>query len=161
MTAIHIRKAEPRDAGAIAAFNQAMAQETEGKALMPEVIIAGVNALLKNPAWGFYLVAEIDSKTVASLMVTMEWSDWRNGLFWWIQSVYVTPAYRRQGIYRQMYAFVQDLAEQEPNVCGFRLYVERDNTRAQSTYAALGMEESPYRIFEELKPTVKYTQASN
>ncbi|WP_204137054.1 GNAT family N-acetyltransferase [Halomicronema sp. CCY15110] len=154
---VHIRKAEPRDAGAIAAFNQAMARETEGKALVPEVITAGVNALIQNPSLGFYLVAETDSQLVASLMVTMEWSDWRNGLFWWIQSVFVAPEYRRQGIYRQLYACVKDLAEQEPNVCGFRLYVERDNIRAQQTYAALGMTETPYRIFEAMQPTVKET----
>ena len=153
---VHIRKAEPRDAIAIAAFNQAMAQETEGKALLPEVITAGVNTLIQTPALGFYLVAEIDAQPVASLMVTMEWSDWRNGLFWWIQSVFVAPEYRRQGIYRQMYAYVKELAEQEPNVCGWRLYVERNNARAQETYAALGMTETPYRMFEALEPTTKY-----
>ncbi|RZM81743.1 GNAT family N-acetyltransferase [Leptolyngbya iicbica] len=160
MATIQIRKAELRDAGAIAAFNQAMARETEGKALIPEVIAAGVNTLIQNPSLGFYLVAETDEQIVAALMVTMEWSDWRNGLFWWIQSVFVAPAYRRQGIYRQLYAFTKNLADQEPNVCGFRLYVERDNDRAQQTYAALGMIESPYRVFEELKPTVKYTQSA-
>jgi GNAT superfamily N-acetyltransferase len=154
---VQIRKAEPCDAIAIAAFNQALARETEGKGLRPEVIAAGVNAVIHNPALGFYLVAETDSQPVAVLMITMEWSDWRNGLFWWIQSVYVAPEHRRQGIYRQLYTHVKALAAQEPTVCGFRLYANRDNTRAQSTYVALGMEESPYRIFEELKPTVQPT----
>jgi GNAT superfamily N-acetyltransferase len=157
LASIHIRKAEPRDVEAIAAFNQALARETEGKGLQPEVIAAGVNAVIHNPALGFYLVAETNSQPVAVLMITMEWSDWRNGLFWWIQSVYVAPEHRRQGIYRQLYAHVKELAAQEPTVCGFRLYANRDNTRAQSTYVALGMEESPYRIFEELKPTVQPT----
>ena len=126
-----------------------MAQETEEKTLLPAVILAGVKALLANPAYGFYLVAEMDEKVVACLMITTEWSDWRNGVFWWIQSVFVIPDYRRQGIYRRMYERVKDLASQEPNVCGFRLYVERDNMRAQSTYRSLGMVETPYRMFEE------------
>lgn len=82
-------------------------------------------------------------------MITKEWSDWRNGLFWWIQSVYVKPEYRRQGIYRRMYRFVKDLAENHPEVCGCRLYVEKENTVAQSTYSALGMTETHYKLFEE------------
>lgn len=91
-------------------------------------------------------------------MITTEWSDWRNGVFWWIQSVYVLPDYRRRGIYRRMYQFIQELAANEPNVCGFRLYVEQDNLRAQKTYTAMGMDQSPYRIFEELKSNVNYLQ---
>lgn len=151
---IKIRRAQTRDAGDIARFNQAMALETEQKQLMPEVVLAGVNALFENPAQGFYIVAEDNSKVVACLMITTEWSDWRNGLFWWVQSVFVAPDYRRRGIYRRMYGFVKELAAQAPNVCGFRLYVEQDNRRAQKTYAALGMTQSPYRFFEELTPTV-------
>ena len=89
-------------------------------------------------------------------MVTTEWSDWRNGLFWWIQSVYVRPQNRRQGLYRQLYQAVKSLAEQESNVCGFRLYVEHENARAQETYRSLGMEETAYKLFEELKPNTRY-----
>ena len=148
---IYIRKAELSDAGSIVDFNRAMARETENKELIPNVISAGVNSLLKNPAFGFYIVAMDSSRVVASLMITTEWSDWRNGLFWWIQSVFVEPEYRRQGIYQRMYEFVKNLADNEPSVCGFRLYVERENTPAKSTYSALGMAESPYLIFEELK----------
>ncbi|MEO0408035.1 MAG: GNAT family N-acetyltransferase [Cyanobacteria bacterium P01_A01_bin.135] len=152
MGAVTIRRAEQRDAGAIARFNIAMALETEDKVLNSEVVAAGVNALLNTPALGFYLVAEIESQVVASLMITTEWSDWRNGIFWWVQSVYVEPAFRRQGIYRRMYEAVKELAKTE-NVCGFRLYVERDNHRAQATYGTLGMEETAYRLFEELRPS--------
>ena len=152
MDPVTIRRAEPRDAEAIARFNIAMALETEGKALDPAVISAGVEALLDNPALGFYLVAAAEAQVVASLMITTEWSDWRNGVFWWVQSVYVKPAFRRRGIYRQMYGAVKEMA-QDANVCGFRLYVERENYRAQATYEALGMTETPYRMFEELRRT--------
>jgi ribosomal protein S18 acetylase RimI-like enzyme len=89
-------------------------------------------------------------------MVTTEWSDWRNGMFWWIQSVYVRPEYRRQGLYRELYARVKELAEQEPAVCGFRLYVENENVNAQKTYKALGMSETGYKLFEELKDSLEY-----
>ena len=133
-----------------------MARETEGVELIPEVIGAGVKAMIENPQMGFYLVVELDNGIQASLMVTTEWSDWRNGMFWWIQSVYVRPEYRRQGLYRELYERVKELAEQESFVCGFRLYVENWNTVAQKTYASLGMTETVYNMFEELKPGLKY-----
>jgi ribosomal protein S18 acetylase RimI-like enzyme len=151
-----VRKAQPGDAGTIADFNSAMALQTEGKRLLPEVIGAGVRRLIEQPALGFYIVVEDAGRVVACLLVTNEWSDWRNGLFWWIQSVYVEPEYRRQGVYRRMYDFVRELAAQDPAICGFRLYVEKDNTVAQATYAALGMVPTDYRIYEELKPGVVY-----
>jgi ribosomal protein S18 acetylase RimI-like enzyme len=133
-----------------------MARETEGVELIPEVITAGVEAMIDNPQMGFYLVVELDNGIQASLMVTTEWSDWRNGMFWWIQSVYVRPQYRRQGLYRELYERVKELAEQEPAICGFRLYVERDNTAAQQTYRSLGMSETEYKLFEELTPGLEY-----
>ena len=133
-----------------------MAQETENKDLIPEVILAGVRSLFERPSRGFYIVAETDSNVVACLMITTEWSDWRNGVFWWVQSVFVQTDYRRRGIYRSMYGFVKELAEKEPGVCGFRLYVEQDNSRAQDTYRALGMAQSPYCLFEELKSGVTF-----
>lgn len=150
------RKAEPRDTDTIANFNAAMALETEHKALLPETIGAGVRKLIATPSMGFYVVAESDSKVVACLMITNEWSDWRNGLLWWIQSVYVEEAFRRQGVYRRMYEFVQELAKADAGVCGFRLYVEKDNEVAQRTYASLGMGQTDYLIYEELKPGVRY-----
>ena len=151
-----IRRATSQDANELTEFNINMARETEGMELKPEVIGAGVRAMIENPQMGFYLVVELDNGIQASLMVTTEWSDWRNGLFWWIQSVYVRPKYRRQGLYRELYARVKELAEQEPSVCGFRLYVERDNTDAQKTYLSLGMTETDYRIFEELTPGLEF-----
>lgn len=154
LNSITIRLAKPNDAETIAAFNRAMAQETENKDLIPEVILAGVRALFEHPTRGFYIVAETEGNVVACLMITTEWSDWRNGVFWWVQSVFVQADHRRRGIYRSMYGFVKELAEEEPGVCGFRLYVEQDNDRAQETYRALGMTQSPYRLFEELKSDV-------
>lgn len=153
---LRIRKAQPADADHIAAFNRAMALETEGKTLIPGLIAAGVRRLLAEPALGFYAVAEHEGEVVGCLMVTNEWSDWRNGLFWWIQSVYVTKAWRRRGVYRRLYDFVRELAQREPGVCGFRLYVEKENTTAQRTYSSLGMAPTDYLIYEELKPGVRY-----
>ena len=153
---MRIRLATSGDAEVLIEFNCAMARETEGKQLLPEVIGAGVRALLANPASGFYLVAEAESRVKASLLITKEWSDWRNGDFWWIQSVYVRPEVRRQGVYKRLYRHVQELAAKDPAVCGFRLYVERENSRAQTTYRALGMKETRYLVFEELKPGVRF-----
>jgi len=151
-----LRKAQARDAAPIAAFNTAMAHETEGKALLPERIDAGVRRLVADPSLGFYLVAEEAGRVVGCLLVTNEWSDWRCGLFWWIQSVYVAPDFRRRGVYRAMYDHIRALAAADPGICGFRLYVEKDNTRAQQTYRSLGMQATDYLLFEELKPGVRY-----
>ena len=153
---MQVRLAAPQDAPVLIEFNSAMALETEQKALLPDVIGAGVHSLLGNPASGFYVVAEKNDHVIGSLMITKEWSDWRNGTFWWIQSVYVRPAFRRQGVYKQLYRYVQQLAASDPAVCGFRLYVERENARAQATYNALGMKKTGYLVFEELKPGVRF-----
>ncbi len=146
---LKIRPAEAGDAASIADFNQAMARETEGKELSPEVLAAGVAAVLRDARHGFYLIAEADGQAAACLMITYEWSDWRNGVFWWIQSVYVKPEYRGRGIYRTLYADVKERAAQTSGVCGFRLYVEKGNTRAQTTYQSLGMHETDYSMYEE------------
>jgi ribosomal protein S18 acetylase RimI-like enzyme len=153
---MRIRVATPDDAATLVEFNAAMARETERKELLPEVIGAGVRSLLANPASGFYVLAEEDGQVVGSLMITKEWSDWRNGDFWWIQSVYVQPEARRRGVYRSLYRHVQDLAAADPGVCGFRLYVDRDNAAAQGTYGALGMKPTRYLVFEELKPGIRF-----
>ena len=158
MTETIIRRACPGDTAALARFNREMAFETEGLELLPEVIGAGVTALLENPGMGFYAVAESGGEVVGSLMVTTEWSDWRNGIFWWIQSVYVLPGHRRRGIYRQLYEFVKSEAGMADRVCGFRLYVERDNLVAQQTYRSLGMEETHYRMYEALKPGARFSK---
>lgn len=154
--AIKIRRAATRDAKELISFNRAMALETERKELWPRIIGAGVRGLLRRPDSGFYSVAESGGEVIGALMVTKEWSDWRNGDFWWIQSVYVKPEYRRRGVYRRMYAYLRGLAAKERAVCGFRLYVERDNRRAQATYRASGMERTPYLVYEHLKRGVRF-----
>jgi GNAT superfamily N-acetyltransferase len=153
---MQIRLARPQDAEALIAFNSAMALETEGKALLPEVIGAGVRSLLRKRESGFYLVAEDRGRVIGSLLITKEWSDWRNGEFWWIQSVYVRPESRRQGVYKRLYGHVRELAAKDAGVCGFRLYVERENQNAQATYGALGMKQTRYLVFEELKPGIRF-----
>ena len=155
---MNLRRATIADSQSLADFNRKMAWETEGIKLKPEVILQGVENMINTPSMGFYLVIEVDGELQASLMITTEWSDWRNGLFWWIQSVYVTPDYRRKGLYRAMYDKVRELAGNEPNVCGFRLYVERENIPAQKTYQSLGMEETEYHLYEELKPGLQFLE---
>jgi GNAT superfamily N-acetyltransferase len=155
---MNLRLASPGDAATLVEFNCAMALETEGKRLLPEVIGAGIRGLLDRRGSGFYVVAEADGRVIGSLLVTKEWSDWRNGDFWWIQSVYVREDWRRKGVYKALYRHIQQLAAQDPAVCGFRLYVERDNACAQETYRALGMKQTHYLVFEELKPGVRFHQ---
>lgn len=145
---IKIRLARPRDAVKIARFNNAMAMETESRSLAEGTVVAGVKAVFSSNDRGFYVVAEHGEKVVGALMVTYEWSDWRNGFFWWIQSVYVEPDFRRRGVYRLLYSFVVDRAQRAGNVYGFRLYVERANEVAQKVYANLGMHETDYLMFE-------------
>jgi ribosomal protein S18 acetylase RimI-like enzyme len=155
---MNIRLACPEDLDVLVTFNRAMALETEGKNLILEVITRGVANLLAQPQRGFYVIAEIDGAKAGSLMITNEWSDWRDGDFWWIQSVYVKPEFRKLGVYRAMYAFVQSMAMEKPNVCGFRLYVERENVNAQKTYVSLGMQETHYNIYESMKPAVRFLE---
>jgi GNAT superfamily N-acetyltransferase len=146
---IVVRRGQMRDADGLADFNIAMARETENKELSRKLVCAGVSTVMRNPEHGFYVIAERAGEIAGSLMVTHEWSDWRNGEFWWIQSVYVKQEFRRQGIYRRLYEFVRAKALEKGNVCGFRLYVERGNTVAQQTYRDLGMAETVYRMFEQ------------
>lgn len=150
MTNVTIRRAAASDLPAIVAFNQAMAWETERRELPADIISPGVEGLFNAPQYGFYLVAEGNQEVVGSLMVTFEWSDWRDGLIWWIQSVYVQPDWRRRGIYRALYQHTKTLGAAQGSVRGFRLYVEKDNEVAQRTYARLGMRESDYKLFEEM-----------
>jgi len=144
-----VRPATPSDAETIASFNEAIAVETEGKTHDPGTIRAGVKALFARPELGFYLIAEEEGRAVGQLMVTYEWSDWRNGVFWWIQSVYVRKESRGRGVYRALHAAVKERAKRAEDVCGLRLYVERENGTAMETYRRTGMHETPYRLFEE------------
>jgi GNAT superfamily N-acetyltransferase len=147
---ITIRKAIPEDAQVIIDFQQKMAWETEEFALVPEIVTSGVNAVFTDASRGQYWVAEADNHILASLLITYEWSDWRNSNVWWFQSVYVLPEWRRKGIFRAMYLQIKHEAEKK-GVAGLRLYVETNNTRAQITYKALGMQSEHYRMYEWLK----------
>jgi ribosomal protein S18 acetylase RimI-like enzyme len=146
---MQIRRASADDAAPLVAFNQAMALETEGKTLVDEKISSGVAAVFTDEKKGFYAVAEDEGTIVGGLMVTYEWSDWRNAWFWWIQSVYILPEYRGQRLYSKMYDFVKQEAVKAGNVCGFRLYVETENANAQKVYDAVGMHRSHYLMYEE------------
>ncbi|MYB35251.1 MAG: GNAT family N-acetyltransferase [Gammaproteobacteria bacterium] len=152
-----IRRATKEDVAQITRFNVNIAQETENLALRQEIVESGVTKLLNNPELGFYLVAESDSRIIGSLMITTEWSDWRCGQFWWIQSVYVLSDFRRIGLYGRLYSKVKELAEMDENVCGFRLYVEKDNTVAQEAYRKYGMHKTAYHLYEETKPGLFFT----
>lgn len=143
-----IRRATLADLDSIVGFNAAMAQETEGKALELPRLRDGVTAVLRREDLGFYLLAELDGQAVGQLLVTTEWSDWRNAFFWWIQSVYVQPEHRRRGVYRALDQQVRLEASRSGNVCGVRLYVDRENAVAQQVYQDLGMSQSRYYMYE-------------
>jgi GNAT superfamily N-acetyltransferase len=148
MNATAVRDATRADIEFLADCNMAMARESEQKLLEREVLMRGIVAVFDHPERGFYLVAERDGVSVASLLITHEWSDWRNGGWWWIQSVYVTPDARRVGVFSTMYREVEARAHRAEGVIGLRLYVEKENARAQATYAALGMEPAYYSLFQ-------------
>jgi ribosomal protein S18 acetylase RimI-like enzyme len=147
---VDVRPAGAKDLDALVDFNLAMAQETESKRLDPARLARGVQTLLQRPSEGRYLVAEAPAAgIVGALMLTFEWSDWRNGRFWWIQSVYVRPDWRRRQVYRALHERVRAEAFADPEACGLRLYVERENGAAQAVYRAMRMIETPYLLFEE------------
>jgi len=136
------------DEATIAAYNVAMALETEAMQLEAGRTRQGVLTLLREPDRGFYLVAEADGKLIGQLMITYEWSDWRNGNFWWIQSVYVEPGHRGKGVYQRLHERVVEMAQQQDGVCGIRLYVEQHNGRAQRVYEKMGMTKTAYLVYE-------------
>jgi GNAT superfamily N-acetyltransferase len=145
---ITIRRARMEDTETIAANNTAMAKETEDKHLDQQTVQTGVNEALKKPQRGFYLLAEKAGRVVGQTLITCEWSDWRNADFWWFQSVYVGPDERKSGVFRALYEHVLKEAEADPKVCGLRLYVHRENKKAQSVYLSLGMDHAHYEMFE-------------
>ncbi|HSP17515.1 MAG TPA: GNAT family N-acetyltransferase [Thermoanaerobaculia bacterium] len=151
MTTITYRDAVPSDAHDIVEFQIAMAKETEDFDLDRAICTRGVLAVFADSSLGRYFVAEADNRLVASLMITPEWSDWRNGVVWWIQSVYVVPSLRRQRVYAGLYDHVKQLAERESSVKGIRLYVDKRNTRAQEVYRRMGMNGEHYQVFEWMK----------
>ncbi len=146
---MNIRFAKETEIDSLVDFNQAMALETEGRLLDPDILRRGVASVFRDEKKGFYVVAEDGGNIVGGLMITYEWSDWRCNWFWWIQSVYILPESRGKALYSRMYEFVKDLAAQNGSVCGFRLYVEKENMHAQKVYEKVGMESSYYLMYEE------------
>lgn len=143
-----IRPARPADADVICEFNRLMAKETENLDLDLALVKPGVQAMLADANKGRYFVADSNGQIVGQLGYTCEWSDWRNGNFWWVQSVYVAAAARRHGVFRQLYQHLLQQARTQSNVIGVRLYVEHDNLVAQATYQKLGMEMTSYHVME-------------
>ena len=150
MTALVIRAATIDDLETITDFNVRLAEETEDTSLDRATVRRGVLALLSDRTRGAYYVACAGGDVVGQIMHTREWSDWRNGDIWWVQSVYVHPDHRRQGVFRSLYAFLKALAESDPGVVGLRLYVELDNQAAQATYVDLGMTRARYQVMQDL-----------
>lgn len=146
---IIIRKATVSDTEIIIDFQVQMAWETEKLELNPDIVNSGVRAVFNKLHCGEYWVAEEDGIVISSLLITYEWSDWRNSDVWWIQSVYVLPAYRRKGIFKAMYLRIKNEAVKH-GAAGLRLYVETTNYAAQQTYEALGMESKHYKMYEWL-----------
>ena len=151
---VQIRRATMSDVEIISAFNAALARETESRILDGHILKAGVESVLHDHHKGWYAVAveRLDgdlSKIVGQILVTFEWSDWRNGYFWWLQSLYVDQRYRQQGVFRQLYDYVCEQAQTNPEkVCGFRLYVERENHSAHQAYSHIGFQETLYQMHE-------------
>jgi ribosomal protein S18 acetylase RimI-like enzyme len=143
-----LRRAVPTDAPIVVEFNRQLALESEGLTLDPALLAPGVAAALADPAKALYFVAEEDGCVVGQVMITFEWSDWRNGWIWWIQSVYVRPEHRGRGIFRALYEHIHQKAAADPGVIGLRLYVEQDNHQAQEVYRRLGMERTGYFVLE-------------
>lgn len=148
-----IRPAGRDDVDSIVAFSAAMAMETEQRRLDQARLREGTQSLLSTPSLGFFMVAEVQIAQrpvlIGQLMITYEWSDWRNGVFWWIQSVYVDPQWRRRGVFRRMHDAVASQAKADPKVCGIRLYVEEDNHSAETVYQRVGLARSAYRVYED------------
>ncbi len=146
--ALFIRPARADDAPLIAQFNALMALETEQRTLDHDTLRKGVETVLREASHGTYYVAEMDARIVGQLLITFEWSDWRNGVFWWIQSVYVREEFRGRGIFKALYRYVEGMARKQTGVCGLRLYVEHDNRSAIRTYQKLGMKKTHYELYE-------------
>ena len=145
---ITIRQATIADTAVVVRFNALIASETESKTLDTALLQKGVEALLADASKGIYFLAEANGNVVGQTMITYEWSDWRNGTFWWIQSVYVAEEARGSGVFKALFGHIHALAKNRSDVCGLRLYVDEHNARARQTYERLGMEHSHYRMYE-------------
>jgi GNAT superfamily N-acetyltransferase len=143
-----VRQARLSDVPFIVNANACLALETEGKRLSLDCVTAGVKALLGDEGKGTYFIAEVDGEVAGQLLITREWSDWRNGHFWWVQSVYVVEQLRGAGVFRSLFNHVRALAKAQPDVCGIRLYMEAHNARARRAYERLGLKQTDYQVFE-------------
>ena len=147
----HVRPAKLEDSTSIIDFQVKMAWETEAIRLDRKTIEAGVTSVFKNPEKATYYVGVSNDQVVSSMMITTEWSDWRNKTVWWLQSVYVLPDFRGQGMFRQMFNYINKLIDQKPEVAGLRLYVDASNKNALKTYAAVGMDVDHYQVCEKME----------
>lgn len=147
---LQIQPATISDISAIAQFNIDLAFETESIQLADDIVFEGVKTVIENPEHGFYLIARNQSSPVASLLITYEWSDWRNGQIWWIQSVFVIDEWRRLGVFNMLYQEISKKANKAKHVCGIRLYVDNYNNAAKEVYRRIGMRETNYRLFEAI-----------
>jgi len=148
---MNIEKAALADIPVLVNFQQQMASETEDLKLNEDILTAGIRQLFADPGKGQYIVVRDQEQAVGCLMITYEWSDWRNGTVIWIQSVYVLPEYRKQGIFRRLYSHIKEMVDTDPQYCGIRLYVEKENHRAQRVYEAMGMNKDHYQLYEWMK----------
>lgn len=148
---MYIREATIKDLEVIVDFNLKLAIETESKTLDREIVVKGVEKVIKKEIDGMYFVCEMDGKIVGQTMMLFEWSDWRNGNFVWIQSVYIDEEYRKSGIFRNFYAKVKEYCDSREDCVGLRLYVDKNNHKAQSVYKKLGMKPNNYDMYELLK----------
>jgi GNAT superfamily N-acetyltransferase len=148
MSDVTVRTATAADADTVAANNAAIAMETESRQLDPDTLRTGVGRVLSDPTRGVYYLAEVGGRVVGQLLITREWSDWRDGWFWWIQSVFVVPGLRRTGVYRALHEHVVAEARRAGDACGIRLYTEQGNTRAHRVYERMGMQRSAYVMYE-------------
>jgi GNAT superfamily N-acetyltransferase len=146
---IHVRRASPADLDEVIEFNRLLAEESEGKTLDLAQLRPGVAAALADEHKGLYFLAEEDGQALGQMGLTYEWSDWRNGWFWWIQSVFVRPEARRRGVFRALFEHIVQCARSDAQVIGLRLYVERDNTIAHQTYQRMGYEWTSYLVMEK------------
>ena len=143
-----IRTAIEDDVDVIVDYNYNLAYETEDKILDKEILTKGVKSIINDESKGIYHVCEINNKVVGQIMYTYEWSDWRNGTFIWVQSVYVNKDYRGKGVFKALYKYVKEICDSSDKYVGIRLYVEKENSIAQKTYSSLGMSECNYYMYE-------------
>lgn len=151
MAVVSIRKSKAQDIDVIAGFQQRLALETENFNLDLTTVKKGMRAMLDDPSRGTYFIAEVDGEIAGCHSITYEWSDWRNGMVWWLQSVYVVEKHRKNGVFKAMFDNLRNMIAADPNVAGLRLYVDKSNERAQNVYKAMGMNGEHYSVFEMMK----------